>query len=102
MRGAAGQVTPEQGHGWNRASGRPWWCGYGWRLDESGWSCWSEWRERIEWREQHEYERVCFIKLPRTQYKPPVVPSTKDVNALLNAIERPRYQALAMVMYGTE
>jgi site-specific recombinase XerD len=45
-------------------------------------------------------ELVSFIKFPRRYSKLPVVLSQKEVDALLNAIQRPRYQALAMVMYG--
>lgn len=45
-------------------------------------------------------ELVTFIKLPRRYSKLPVVLSQKEVDMLLNAIQRPRYQALAMVMYG--
>lgn len=46
-------------------------------------------------------EMVSFIKLPRRRYKLPTVLSKDEVHALLNAIESPRYQALAMVMYAT-
>jgi site-specific recombinase XerD len=43
---------------------------------------------------------VSFIKLPR-RYKPlPTVLSLDEVHALLRAIREPRFQALAMVMYG--
>ena len=45
-------------------------------------------------------ELVSFIKLPRRYSKLPVVLSQKEVDALLNAIQCPRYQSLAMVMYG--
>jgi integrase/recombinase XerD len=45
-------------------------------------------------------EMVSFIKLP-TKYSPlPCVLSKTEVHQLLNAIRVPRYQALAMVMYG--
>ena len=43
---------------------------------------------------------VSFIKLPRRYSKLPVVLSQQEVHALLNAIQSPRYQSLAMVMYG--
>ena len=45
-------------------------------------------------------EMVSFIKLPRTYSALPAVLSKGEVHRLLNAIRRPRYQALAMVMYG--
>ena len=45
-------------------------------------------------------EMVSFIKLPRRHSKLPAVLSKKEVHALFNAIRRPRYQAIAMVMYG--
>lgn len=43
---------------------------------------------------------VSFVKLPRRHSKLPAVMSQQQVDALLNAIRRPRYQAIAMVMYG--
>jgi site-specific recombinase XerD len=46
-------------------------------------------------------EMVSFIKLPKRRYALPVVLSKGEVHRLLNAIRRPRYQTLAMVMYGT-
>jgi len=46
-------------------------------------------------------EFVSFIKLRRRYSKLPTVLSYKEVHALLNAIEQRRYQAVAMVMYGT-
>jgi len=46
-------------------------------------------------------EFVSFIKLRRRYSKLPIVLSHKEVHALLNAIENRRYQAVAMVMYGT-
>jgi site-specific recombinase XerD len=46
-------------------------------------------------------EFVSFIKLRRRYSKLPTVLSQKEVYALLNAIEHYRYQAVAMVMYGT-
>jgi site-specific recombinase XerD len=46
-------------------------------------------------------EFVSFIKLRRRYSKLPVVLSLKEVHSLLNAIEHRRYQAVAMVMYGT-
>lgn len=46
-------------------------------------------------------EFVSFIKLRRRYSKLPVVLSQKEVHGLLNAIENRRYQAVAMVMYGT-
>jgi site-specific recombinase XerD len=45
-------------------------------------------------------ELVSFIKLPRPYSALPVVLSQGEVHQLLNAIRRPRYQVLAMVMYG--
>lgn len=45
-------------------------------------------------------EMVAFIKLPRIKSKLPVVLSQGEVHRLLNALRKPRYQALAMVMYG--
>jgi integrase/recombinase XerD len=45
-------------------------------------------------------EMVSFIKLPKRYSALPVVLSKDEVNRLLNAIRRPRIQALAMVMYG--
>jgi integrase/recombinase XerD len=44
---------------------------------------------------------VSFIKLPRTYSKLPMVLSKDEVHKLLNAIEQPRFQSLAMVMYGS-
>jgi integrase/recombinase XerD len=46
-------------------------------------------------------ELVSFIKLPRRHSPLPSVLSPEEVNALLRALRHPRYQALAMVMYGT-
>ena len=43
---------------------------------------------------------VSFISLPKTRSTLPEVLSVKEVHNLLNAIEHPRYQAIAMVMYG--
>jgi site-specific recombinase XerD len=45
-------------------------------------------------------EHVSFISLPKKYSPLPEVLSVKEVHGLLNAIENPRYQALAMVMYG--
>jgi site-specific recombinase XerD len=45
-------------------------------------------------------EMVSFIKLPRRHSPLPQVLSVDEVNALLRAIREPRYQAIAMVMYG--
>jgi integrase/recombinase XerD len=45
-------------------------------------------------------EMVSFIKLPRRYNPLPVVLSVEEVHALLGAIKSPRYQAIAMVMYG--
>ncbi len=45
-------------------------------------------------------ERVSFISLPKRHSPLPTVLSIKEVNGLLNAIENPRYQAIAMIMYG--
>jgi site-specific recombinase XerD len=44
---------------------------------------------------------VSFISLPKRHSPLPEVLSVKEVHALLNAIENPRYQAMAMLMYGT-
>jgi site-specific recombinase XerD len=44
---------------------------------------------------------VSFISLPKRHSPLPEVLAVKEVNGLLNAIENPRYQAVAMVMYGT-
>ncbi len=46
-------------------------------------------------------ELVSFISLPKKHSPLPEVLSVKEVHALLNAIENPRYQAMAMLMYGT-
>lgn len=46
-------------------------------------------------------ELVSFISLPKQHSPLPEVLSVKEVNALLNAIENPRYQAMAMLMYST-
>jgi site-specific recombinase XerD len=43
---------------------------------------------------------VSFISLPRQHSPLPEVLSVKEVHALLSAIRKPRYQAIAMVMYG--
>jgi integrase/recombinase XerD len=45
-------------------------------------------------------ELVSFISLPKRRSPLPVVLSVKEVHRLLNAISNPRYQAMAMVMYG--
>ena len=45
-------------------------------------------------------EMVSFLKLPKVHSPLPEVLSVDEVNALLRAIRAPRYQALAMVMYG--
>lgn len=45
-------------------------------------------------------ERVSFISLPRKHSPLPAVLSQQEVHKLLNAIRKPRYQAVAMVMYG--
>ena len=45
-------------------------------------------------------EMVSFLKLPKVYSPLPAVLSIDEVNALLRAIRDPRYQALAMVMYG--
>ncbi len=45
-------------------------------------------------------ELVSFISLPKKHSPLPEVLSQKEVDALLNAIQQPRYQAMAMVMYG--
>jgi integrase/recombinase XerD len=46
-------------------------------------------------------EMVSFLKLPKIHSPLPVVLSKGEVNRLLNAIRNPRYQSMAMVMYGT-
>jgi integrase/recombinase XerD len=45
-------------------------------------------------------ELVSFIKLPRRRSPLPAVLSVEEVDALLRAIRKPVYQAIAMVMYG--
>jgi integrase/recombinase XerD len=45
-------------------------------------------------------ELVSFLKLPRRHSPLPAVLSVDEVNALLRALRDPRYQAIAMVMYG--
>lgn len=45
-------------------------------------------------------ELVSFISLPKRHSELPEILSVKEVNDLLNAIKSPRYQAMAMVMYG--
>jgi site-specific recombinase XerD len=45
-------------------------------------------------------EMVSFIKLPRRHSPLPEVLSLDEVNSLLRAIREPRYQAIAMVLYG--
>jgi integrase/recombinase XerD len=45
-------------------------------------------------------ELVSFIKLPRRRSPLPAVLSVDEVHTLLRAIRKPRYQAIAMVMYG--
>jgi integrase/recombinase XerD len=45
-------------------------------------------------------EMVSFIKLPRQHSPLPTVLSKGEVHRLLNAIQKPRFQAMAMVMYG--
>jgi len=45
-------------------------------------------------------ELVCFIKFPKKYSPLPAVLSVAEVHALIRAIESPRYQAIAMVMYG--
>ncbi len=46
-------------------------------------------------------EMVSFLKLPKVYSPLPIVLSLEEVNALLRAIREPRYQAIAMVMYGS-
>jgi integrase/recombinase XerD len=43
---------------------------------------------------------VSFIKLPKRRSPLPAVLSVEEVHSLLRAIREPRYQAVAMVMYG--
>lgn len=45
-------------------------------------------------------ELIAFLKLPKVYSPLPTVLSLDEVNALLRAIREPRYQAIAMVMYG--
>jgi site-specific recombinase XerD len=45
-------------------------------------------------------EMVSFFRLPKQRSALPTVLSLSEVKALLQAIHRPRYQAIAMVMYG--
>jgi integrase/recombinase XerD len=45
-------------------------------------------------------EMVSFIKLPKRHSPLPAVLSVEEVNVLLRSIREPRYQAIAMVMYG--
>src|SRR5258706_14824960 len=45
-------------------------------------------------------EQVSFVSWPRSPCRLPDVLSLEEVNALLHAIEHPRYQAIAMVLYG--
>jgi site-specific recombinase XerD len=45
-------------------------------------------------------EQVSFISLPRRYSPLPEVLSQGEMHKVLNAIKKPRYQALAMVMYG--
>ena len=45
-------------------------------------------------------EMVSFFRLPRRHLPLPTVMSLAEVDALLRAIRKPRYQAIAMVMYG--
>lgn len=43
---------------------------------------------------------VSFIKFPKKRSAIPTVLSLKEVDALIRAIRKPRYQAIAMVLYG--
>lgn len=45
-------------------------------------------------------EMVSFLKLPKVYSPLPTVLSLDEVHALLRAIREPRYQSIAMVMYG--
>lgn len=45
-------------------------------------------------------DAISFISYPKQHSKLPTVLSLEEVNALLQAIQHPRYQAIAMVMYG--
>lgn len=45
-------------------------------------------------------QEVSFIKLPKRHSRVPDVLSQREVDALIRAIRKPRYQALAMVLYG--
>lgn len=45
-------------------------------------------------------EFVSFFRLPKKHSPLPTVLSVDEVGALLRAIRKPRYQAIAMVMYG--
>lgn len=45
-------------------------------------------------------DMVSFFRLPKKHSPLPTVLSVEEVNALLRAIRTPRYQAIAMVLYG--
>lgn len=45
-------------------------------------------------------EMISFLRLPKVYSPLPTVLSLDEVHALLRAIREPRYQAIAMVMYG--
>jgi site-specific recombinase XerD len=45
-------------------------------------------------------EMVSFFRLPKVHSPLPTVMSLAEIHALLRAIKTPRYQAIAMVMYG--
>jgi site-specific recombinase XerD len=44
---------------------------------------------------------VSFFRLPKKHSPLPTVLSVEEVNALIRAIRKPLYQAIAMVLYGT-
>ena len=46
-------------------------------------------------------DKVSFLSHPKQHRKIPTVLSLNEVHRLIGAIEVPRYQAIAMVMYGT-
>jgi site-specific recombinase XerD len=46
-------------------------------------------------------DMVSFFRLPKKHSPLPTVLSVEEVNALIRAIRKPLYQAIAMVLYGT-
>jgi integrase/recombinase XerD len=45
-------------------------------------------------------DAISFVSYPKKRSKLPVILSLEEIRALLNAIQHPTYQAIAMVMYG--